>query len=217
MRKLNLAIVFFFMLFSISGCSDLRTGGIGSEDRGAARPVSYDDLIGAEVPPLCGNPGGEMVDGQLDHMLGGRAHVGIVGSYSGENLETGGHLVIGDMNGDGIDDGVIDVTCATGTVMWPSTILVYTDRDNFIGQIDRSINRISRSGSAIKIDAGRGGVKSMYISDEVLTVYWDGYLDGDPSCCPSVPLVGEVKVRDGVLSLENVALDRAALEEENLH
>jgi LppP/LprE lipoprotein len=97
-------------------------------------------------------------------------------------LEVGGRVLYGDLDGDGADEAVVRATCNFGANGAQATVGVWTVNRRIPVLVD-SINGAPSSVA----DDSRFPPAAIDVSvvDDELVVTFDGYADDDPNCCPT--------------------------------
>lgn len=150
-----------------------------SEPAGPATPMTRVRLLSVVVPPLCGLPRARLVDGvhPLDTGLYGpwAAIVGYRPGGDDERPET----VIGDLNGDGVADGLIILACSPGGNGYAEKALAYRSDGHLLGLIPVP-RHVPPSQFAIGFDHHWTAIIGGTVR---LRVY--SHRPNDSSCCPS--------------------------------
>lgn len=103
-------------------------------------------------------------------------------------------VALGDLTGDGQDDGAFVTACTAGGVGWPATIQVYTGAGpTRLGGVDLG-----------DVTHGREFVKSIEIADGVVKVAWMTNSETDAACCPSVPVSADLRWSGTEMVVENM-------------
>lgn len=148
--------------------------------RRALPGVTVEQLRNATVPAMCDLPAGRLKNGTLPVADPSRGEASLVDT------------VIGDLTGDGIDEGLAITACTYGGTATYTGIYAYTSGPKLLGRVDvegkRTIERDwGLSLSDVRITDGRIEVDAL-----------DGDED-DPICCPSVYLGKAFDINDGQL------------------
>lgn len=152
--------------------------------------VRLDDLLAAPVPALCEHEPGKLVNGQLPMQDPHRGHVDVAENQAA----SGGYWVaFGDLTGDGVDDGALVTACSAGGVPWPATVQLYSAGPTRLGGVDLS-----------DLTHGREVVTGLSIADGVVDVSWTTQGPGDPECCGTVHMTGELRWDGSKVVAENV-------------
>jgi hypothetical protein len=141
--------------------------------------VKLDDLLSAPVPELCKHQPGNLVNGQLPNQNPQFGHVNIAKHSEPSN---GYWVAFGDLNGDGVDDGALVTACSAGGVPWPATVQLYTAGPTRLGGVDLS-----------DLTHGREVVTGLSIADGVVHVSWITQGPGEPECCGTVQMTGDLR------------------------
>lgn len=131
----------------------------------------------APVPALCGHRAGRLVDGHLPGTP--RAEGGV------ELSDTS----IGDLNGDGVVEGVALISCSRGNSV-EASVHLFGRGLRPLGQVEHE-QGIANGFMAV----------SVRISDGRLQVAGYSYDDDDPRCCPSARLVRHFHLRGATARL----------------
>ena len=161
-----------------TGCTDdgaetsaTGTSSESSPSSSSSEPVAGVDraqLLDASIPPTCDQAAGALVDGTLPDTAPG-VTVSILEPDEGD-------LAVGDLTGDGADEGAIIVSCDDGRTPVLNSLFVYGPGPVLVGTVPItelvSAERNQRS-------------ETVEISDGLLIVAATGQRDQDPDCCPS--------------------------------
>lgn len=148
-------------------------------------PVTVDSLENAELPRdgVCGEGYVQdlptplrLVDGEVPGIP-----VGAIGL-------TVPPSAIGDFDGDGVDDGAINVSCNAGGTAVEQDVVVYTAARGLIGGLPFDAVRASENRTPII------GPGAMSVNDGVLQVHWIAGTPNDPRCCGSIDVTGRFRV-----------------------
>jgi hypothetical protein len=100
------------------------------------RPVTAEDLLGAEIPATCEHAPGALVDGRLPGLAATEGYAEIGTGLTGTGTSDGVPPAFTDVTGDGIDDAVAVLGCSAGGVSWPDVVLLYGPGTALLGAID---------------------------------------------------------------------------------
>ncbi len=167
----------------------------------APNAITVDQLRNATLPP-------EVCDGLIDHegprqLVDGMFSSGEYGGgvnisrpWSGEGGEG---VVVGDLDGDGVDDGAIALTCFSGGSGTALGFHVFTAANGYLGPVDFDL-----------VDNEDGMWEHIYesiaIRDGSLHLGWAIDIDGDCHACEKRRhATGQFAVRDG--QIVNLAVD----------
>ena len=156
-----------------------------AQAQGQAHPVTWSELLSAPVPRLCGHPAGRLVHGSLPGIPRGRGEVTILPWASAK--PTRRNVVFGDLNGDGVTDAAVVVTCDQGGVPWPESVQLYTSGDRRLG--GAVLSSISHG--------DRDGVVSMKLSKGLVDVHWQTNRRSDYGCCSTMDYAADLSVLHG--------------------
>lgn len=118
-------------------------------------------------------------------------------------------MLLADVDGDGVDDGIASFTCASAGVHPPTGVLVLLAADRALvssdpGEIQARALETFRDHRHVVHGAVRhvpaGPANAGHITVETLAS-----LPEDPNCCPSVPAVTSFVLRDGRLRVTDVS------------
>lgn len=177
---------------TLVACGTAETSNGGS---GTAAPVTVETLQSAPVPGLCGHDPGTLVGGMLPLQDPGRGFVAIAPWRDGENHPYPYQVAIGDLTGDGVDDGVLGIECHAGGVAWPPSIQLYTNDATPLGGIDLA---------ETDVNGGRGPVNRMEIQGDHVEISWVAHRENDAGCCPTRPMTAEIRWNGSEVVMENV-------------
>jgi hypothetical protein len=155
-----------------------------------ASAVKLDDLLSAPVPGLCKHAAGNLVNGKLPDQ---DPHFGHVNVAKQADPGSGYWVAFGDLTGDGIDDGALVTACSAGGVPWPATVQLYTAGPTRLGGVDLS-----------DLTHGREAVTGLSIADGVAHVSWTTQGPGEPECCGTVHMRGDLRWDGSKVVTENV-------------
>ena len=163
-----------------------------------ALPVSAEQLMNAWIPPVCGHEAGQLVDGVLPvaDQLSGFAKIAGVDPWDGSPPDPA--IVIGDVTGDGVDDGMIDIYCSAGGVPWPSVLVFYTNGGEYLGAAPRS---------EVVENPGRGPADELTIRDGRVNFSWYAPGPNDGACCPTRFMRAQMVYDGGEFVVTNVQMD----------
>lgn len=175
------------------GCAHDNASGNGasSSKQSSSPAVTLADLMRAPVPGLCKHDPGNLVNGTLPFQDPSTGYVAIAKKSVNEQTPM---VAFGDLNGDGADDGALVTACTAGGVAWPATIQVYTAGPTRLGGVDL--------GDVTK--GGREYVSDLSISGGALHVSWVTTGPGEPECCGTVKMAGEIRIHGSSVAIENV-------------
>jgi hypothetical protein len=168
--------------------------------RPALAPVTADQLRDAPIGPLCGHPAGRLRDGKLPGIDEGAGFVELRGSPLAVDVAPvppGAKTVdIGDLDGDGVAEGVAVVGCSAGGNDADTQAFVWAPGPRLIGQVP------FEDGGA---NTGRwpSGVSSVAIVDGVIQLRGFGWQESDCHACPSLSIARSVTMRaDGTFTTD---------------
>jgi hypothetical protein len=176
----------------VVGCGESDTKGTGStSSESASGAITVDDLLFAPVPELCGHEPGMLANGVLPLQDPLRGTVGIASESADDPSKY--RVALGDLTGDGIDDGAMVMWCTAGGVAWPQTVELYTEGPTRLGGVNLG-----------ELTGGRDYVTALNISDQVVHVEWMTNGPADAGCCPTVPMLGDLRWDGQQVVAENV-------------
>lgn len=152
--------------------------------------VKLNDLLSAPVPKLCEHEPGSLVNGHLPTPDPYRGHVDVAKNQSASD---GYWVAFGDLTGDGVDDGALVTACSAGGVPWPATVQLYSAGPTRLGGVDLS-----------DLTHGREVVTGLSIADGVVHVSWTTQGLGEPECCGTVHMTGDLRWDGAKVVAENV-------------
>lgn len=175
-----------------SGCSEADNSTPASESlttQSPVPPITLKDLANGYVTELCGGFSGFLVDGELDMSKQNAQAAAFTHLFSwlsppaSEAFPPGTPVVaIGDLTGDGVDDGVSVTSCGSGgNASFAHTIHFYS-----AGEHVASYNLYSVNTTAVDplIRASAAGMHEFYIRQGALHATWNASLFDDANCCP---------------------------------
>ena len=110
---------------------------------------------------------------------------------------------VGDLNGDGADDGVVVVQCNGGGSMVVNTVFVYLAGAGSIGRVP--FENLVTSGSYAP------AVESVGIAGGEITLRWSVFTADDPHCCPTRDVTGSFRVNGtSVGAVDHTVVDDAS-------
>lgn len=165
--------------------------GAASQQQSSTKPVTLEDLMSAPVPGLCRHDAGDLVNGQLPRQ---DTHYGSVAVAHNSATDDKLQVALGDLTGDGVDDGAMVTACTAGGVGWPATIQLYSAGPTRLGGID--LGDVTHG--------GRESVTGLSISNGVVHVSWITQGPGEPTCCGTVEMVGDLRADGPSVNIENV-------------
>jgi len=165
--------------------------GAASQQQSSAKPVTLEDLMSAPVPGLCRHNAGDLVNGQLPLQ---DPHNGYVAIAHKSATDDSPRVAFGDLTGDGVDDGAMVTACTAGGVGWPATVQLYSEGPTRLGGID--LGDVTHG--------GRETVTDLSISNGVVHVSWITQGPGEPACCGTVKMAGDLRVNGPGVDIENV-------------
>lgn len=138
----------------------------------AAVPVTADVIADMATPPVCDHPADRLVDGQVP---------GIEPVYVGIDLPDR-HVAVGDLTGDGVDDGAVVLTCTFGgNGTWQSAYVLVADL------ADEGPRLVGPVPVEEFVDSDRApGYGEVAIAEGRLAITAYGFVPSDPNCCPSI-------------------------------
>jgi hypothetical protein len=172
-------------------CGTRSSGGAASQQQSSTKPVTLEDLMSAPVPGLCRHDAGDLVGGQLPLQ---DPHYGFVAVAHKSATDDRPQVAFGDLTGDGVDDGAMVTACTAGGVGWPATVQLYSAGPTRLGGID--LGDVTHG--------GRESVTDLSISNGVLHVSWITQGPGEPACCGTVKMAGDLRVNGPSVNIENV-------------
>ena len=167
------------------------SGGAASKLQSSTKPVTLADLMSAPVPGLCRHDAGELVNGKLPLQDPRYGYVAIARQPATDGRP---QVAFGDLTGDGVDDGAMVTSCSAGGVGWPATVQLYSAGPTRLGGID--LGDVTHG--------GRETVTDLSISDGVVHVSWITQGPGEPECCGTVEMVGDLRATGHNVNIENV-------------
>ena len=162
-----------------------------SQQQSSTKPVTLEDLMSAPVPGLCKHDAGDLVSGQLPLQ---DPHYGFVAIAHKSATDDRPQVAFGDLTGDGVDDGAMVTACTAGGVGWPATVQLYSAGPTRLGGID--LGDVTHG--------GRESVTDLSISNGVVHVSWITQGPGEPACCGTVKMAGDLRVNGPSVNIENV-------------
>ena len=165
--------------------------GAAAQQQSSTKPVTLEDLMSAPVPELCRHDAGDLVNGQLPLQ---DPHNGYVAIAHKSVTDGSPQVAFGDLTGDGVDDGAMVTACSAGGVGWPATVQLYSAGPTRLGGID--LGDVTHG--------GRETVTGLSISDGVVHVSWTTQGPGEPACCGTVKMLGELRVKGTGVDIESV-------------
>jgi hypothetical protein len=141
-------------------------------------PLDVQALRSAPVPALCGHPAGTLVNGHLPGTPAGEAGV--------ELRQT----AFGDLNADGVAEGVAVLSCAQGNTV-VRTVHVYRNPLAYVGAVD--------AGATLKRPIAITGVRVASGMVEVSARYPG---EDDPRCCPTGYVVQRFRLDGSTAKLQ---------------
>jgi hypothetical protein len=135
-------------------------------------------LRSAPVPALCGHPAGTLVDGHLPGTPPGEGGV--------ELRET----AFGDLDGDGVAEGVAVIACAQGNSV-VRTVHVYKSPLAYVARVDAGATHSSPI-----------SITGVLVAGGLVEVSARSFGTDDPRCCPKAYLVQRFRLQGGALKLE---------------
>jgi len=157
------------------------------------RPVTVEQLRNAPVPSLCGYPGGRLVDGHVPGVPS-RGLFQVAEAVSGSS--PGPYLAVGDLSGDGVDEGVAVVVCVPpGSNSGYDGVLVYSGGPALIGEVPFA-KEVAAPGFYPP------SVQGIRIEDEQVVIRGQAHQKDDPHCCPSVSVVQRFRLSGSSFTLD---------------
>ncbi|WP_139334522.1 hypothetical protein [Mycobacterium colombiense] len=147
--------------------------------------------MSAPVPSLCRHNAGTLVNGTLPLQDPSTGFVTIANKSANDQTPL---VAFGDVTGDGVGDGALVTACTAGGVSWPATVQVYAPGPTRLGGVDL--------GDVTK--GGREYVTDLSISGGLVHVSWVTTGPGEPACCGTVKMTGDIRVTGAVVAIENV-------------
>ncbi len=147
--------------------------------------------MSAPVPQLCKHDAGNLVNGQLPLQDPSSGFVTIAHKSANDQTPL---VAFGDLTGDGVDDGALVTLCTAGGVAWPATVQVYTAGPTRLGGVD--LGKVT--------NGGREYVTDLSVSSGVVHVSWVTQGPGEPACCGTVKMAGDIRVHGSAVAIENV-------------
>lgn len=172
-------------------CGARSSSGAASQQQSSTKPVTLEDLMSAPVPGLCRHDAGDLVSGQLPLQ---DPHYGFVAIAHKSATDDRPQVAFGDLTGDGVDDGAMVTACTAGGVGWPATVQLYSAGPTRLGGID--LGDVTHG--------GRESVTDLSISNGVVHVSWITQGPGEPACCGTVKMAGDLRVNGPSVNIENV-------------
>jgi hypothetical protein len=159
-----------------------------SETQPLIQPVSQRDLSNLKAPKDACSP---FVANDEDHQLADGKFEGRTSDMGVESI-TVDESVIADLNGDGVDDGVVTIICSGGGS----------------GSAEALLALIAGQGNVIDVayasslpPGSSGGIEKMVVTDGVVELTLFVFNDNDPMCCPSGRSEGQLKWDGSTLKL----------------
>lgn len=98
------------------------------------------------------------------------------------HLEVGPDVLYGDLDGDGADDAVVQVTCHYGANGAQDTVQVWSMAER--GPV--VVDRVTSAPDAVAADSAfPPRVHAVAVDGDELAITFTRHVDGDPNCCPS--------------------------------
>ncbi len=133
------------------------------------------ELRSAPVPSLCDHPAGRLRDGSLPGIPPGRGEV------------TLGKSAFGDLDGDGVDEAAVVLSCSGGNDV-VTDVFVYAVGPRLVGRVPVEEGLHSEvHGHAVRVTRGRLEVSGLFQDDD------------DPRCCPTGVVVRQYRLAGGRL------------------
>ncbi len=191
LRLAALAVTLMLAAQSAVSCGARSSVGPASQQQTSMKPVTLTDLMSAPVPGLCEHDAGNLVNGQLPPQDSHHGYVAIAHkSATDDSLQ----VAFGDLTGDGADDGALVTACTAGGVGWPATVQLYSAGPTRLGGID--LGDVTHG--------GREFVTGLSISNGAVHVSWLTQGPGEPACCGTVKMSGDIRVNGPGVVIENV-------------
>jgi hypothetical protein len=160
--------------------------------RPALAPVTAEQLRVAPIGPLCGHPAGRLQDGKLPGIAEGAGFVELSESTYAVQFAPpppdAKTIDIGDIDGDGVADGVAVVGCSTGDNDVDTQAFVWGPGPRFIG-------RVPFEGGGANSGRWPSRVSSVAIIDGVIHLRGVGWQESDCHACPSLLITRSVTMR----------------------
>lgn len=164
----------------------------GASPTATAAAVTVRDLLSAPVPELCRHEPGALVDGQLPHQDSAPGHVGIAEK---PKPDTGYWMVLGDVTGDGVDDGALVTACdAGGAHSWPATVQLYSAGRTWLGGVD--LGELTHGGNEV--------VTVLSIANGMVHVSWVTQGSHAAPCCGPGHMTGDLRWDGSKVLVENI-------------
>jgi hypothetical protein len=176
---------------AVSCSTHTSTGAAASPPQSATKAVTLDGLMSAPVPSLCRHDAGDLVNGRLPAQ---DPHYGYVAIAHVSSTDDTPRVALGDLTGDGVDDGAMVTACSAGGVGWPATVQLYSAGPTHLGGID--LGDVTHG--------GRETVTDISIYGGVVHVSWITQGPGEAECCGTIKMVGDIRVNGPSVSIENV-------------
>jgi len=192
-----LCALFLLLLTSCSG----QTGEVGvhpSETPSAQRvpAVTAKSLLKrTPVPAMCGHKAGVLINGSRPATDPGFGDASLLKST----------LTLGDLTGDGIDDGALVGYCTAGGVDWGAIIFAYTMSVHSTPILLGDVQTKDVTGSGIEAGGTRPTVKSLTYHDGHLEARMMTQMKNDAACCGTLPVDLTMQVEKGRFRLTKVA------------
>lgn len=165
-------------------------------------------LLSMQMPAMCGNESGKLVNGVLPakyhgRLGDGRRHDGHLTLLTNPlptstltNADEQIQLLQIDFDNNGEKEIVLQVDCYAGGVPWPRRIIVLNQRLEAINVRDDSgeLNVLTEELSGY--EPGRSGPIAFEKRGNALFMRWHTYRDNDPRCCASL-------ISEGTFTFEN--------------
>jgi len=162
----------------ITGSTDITlTLNARTTPRSSGAPLTRDAILSAPVPSVCGHPAGRLTNGELLGIPQDEGSVGLGDATYGGHHNT--YIAIGDLDGDGIPEGVAIVNCSTGGNGVLSEAYAWRSGPTLIGRVPFDAQKLSATGTM-------AGVSSVAIDNEVLEVGGFAYKANDSHGGPSI-------------------------------
>lgn len=174
-----------------AGCSSPTGSTAAQHNSTPVAAVTLADLLSAPVPALCKHEPGNLVNGQLPNQDPRFGHVSVAKQPAPSNDYW---VAFGDLTGDGVDDGALVSACSAGGVPWPATVQLYSGGPTRLGGVD--LGELTHG--------GREGVTGLSIVDGVAHVSWITQGPGEPECCGTVHMTGDLRWDGAKVVVQNV-------------
>ncbi len=147
-------------------------------------------LQDVEVPPLCGHPGGRLVNGSLPGLPEGQGFVTISTAEP--------EIALGELDGRPGGDAAAIVRCSQGGVGLPDSVQIYSADGDHVASLEFE-----------DFDEGSGSrdvAEGLQIVDGRLIVRWATVQAIDAACCPTRKVEGTFRLEGGALVADGLTV-----------